>query len=64
MADHKASSFAGAVINCISVVGSLAGTNRVAPLPEHVAGYACAGEGGRLPLRFYVDLIVNSAILF
>ena len=64
MVDHNAGPFAGAVINCIPVVGSLAGADRVAPLPERVTRHAITGEGVRLPLRFDGDLVTCGAVFF
>lgn len=64
MVDDKASPFAGAVVDCIAVISSLAGANRVAPLPEHVAGHTFAGEGSGLPWRLDGHMVASCAILF
>lgn len=47
----QASGVAGAIVDGVAVVGSLSGTDLVAPLPEHVAAHAglCLREGRVLP---------------
>jgi hypothetical protein len=64
MVSHEAGPFAAAVVDGVSVVGSLAVAERVAVLPEHIASHARAGEGGSLPWGFDGDMVACRAVFF
>lgn len=49
MVGDQASPLVGAVVNGVAVVVRLASADRIAQLPESVAGHARGGNGGDLP---------------